>query len=102
MSKELEALERIKKWFPFKTNELEYQDICIIETALKRLEQAENCVFTSKEDVKKEHKAFEILKEKKVNLEYLKCCETYEQYKTICSYWNEITQEEFNLLKEKL
>ena len=37
MTKELEALERIKKWFPFKVNELEYVDIALIETALKRL-----------------------------------------------------------------
>ena len=46
--------------------------------------------------------ALEIIKDKKVNLEYLKCCDTYEQYKTICSYWNEITKEEFDLLKEGL
>ncbi len=52
--------------------------------------------------VEKELKALGIIKEKKVNLEYIKCCETYEQYKTICSYWNEITQKEFNLLKEVL
>ena len=44
--------------------------------------------------------ALDIIKEKKVNLEYLKSCENYEQYKTICSYWNEITETEFNLLKE--
>ena len=46
--------------------------------------------------------ALEIIKKKKVNLEYLKCCENYEQYKTICSYWNEITKQEFDLLKEVL
>ena len=46
--------------------------------------------------------ALEILRNKKVNLEYLKCCENYEQYKNICSYWNEITKQEFDLLKEVL
>lgn len=46
--------------------------------------------------------ALEIIKEKRVNIEYLKCCEYYEQYKTICSYWNEITEKEFYLLKEVL
>lgn len=53
-------------------------------------------------DIEQVIKALEIIKEKKVDLEYLKCCETYEQYKTICSYWNEITKEEFDLLKEIL
>lgn len=52
--------------------------------------------------IEKELKALEILRNKKVNLEYLKCCENYEQYKTICSYWNEITSKEFDLLKEVL
>lgn len=52
--------------------------------------------------IEKELRAFEIIKKKKVNLEYLKCCETYEQYKTICSYWDEITQGEFDILKEAL
>ena len=47
-------------------------------------------------------KALEIIKNKRVNLEYLKCCETYEQYKTVCSYWDEINQQEYDLLKEVL
>lgn len=54
------------------------------------------------EEERKQLKAIEILRNKKVNLEYLKCCENYEQYKTICSYWNEITEQEFNSLKEVL
>ena len=54
------------------------------------------------EIIDKALKAVKIIKEKKVNLEYLKCCENYEQYKTICSYWNEITQKEYELLKEVL
>ena len=52
--------------------------------------------------VRKGLEALEILKVKKVNLEYVKCCDTYEQYKTICSYWSEISKEEFELLKEVL
>jgi len=47
-------------------------------------------------------KGIEIIKDKRVNLEYLKCCETYRQYCLVCSYGNEITQEEFDLLKEVL
>ena len=46
--------------------------------------------------------AIEIMKNKRVDLEYLKCCETYEQYCTICSYANEITEQEFILLKVSL
>ena len=54
------------------------------------------------EIIEKELKALEIIKNKNVELEYLKCCEDYEQYKTLCSYWNEITEEECDLLKEVL
>lgn len=48
------------------------------------------------------YKGAKIIRHKRVNLQYIKCCESYEQYKTICSYWNEITKEEFELLKEVL
>ena len=54
------------------------------------------------DEIEKSLEALEILRNKKVNLEYLKCCDTYEQYKTICSYWNEIIKQEFDLLKEIL
>lgn len=54
------------------------------------------------ETIEKVINAMEIIKEKKVNLECVKSCENYEQYKTICSYWNEITKNEFDLLKEVL
>lgn len=57
--------------------------------------------ITNLEDEKK-IKALEIIKERKVNLEYIKCCDTYEQYCLICSYANEITEEHFGLLKEML
>ena len=52
--------------------------------------------------IEKDLEVLEIIKNKKVNLEYLKCCDIYEQYKTICSYWDEITETEFNLIKEWL
>lgn len=45
-------------------------------------------------------RALEIIVDKQVNIEYIKCCDIYEQYKVICSYWNEITRADFNLLKE--
>lgn len=47
-----------------------------------------------------ELKALEIIKNKCVDLEYLKCCENYKQYKTLYSYWNKITKKEYDLLKE--
>lgn len=52
--------------------------------------------------IERELKALEIIKNKIVDLEYLKCCENYDQYKTLCSYWNEITEQEYDLLKEVL
>lgn len=102
MSKELERIEmleamnQIYNWFEF--------DFQPIKTALKdyerRLELAKE--YEDINNVAKRLKALEIIKEKRVNLEYLKCCETYRQYCLVCSYGNEIAQEEFDLVKEVL
>ena len=110
MSRELEAFVRLEQ--SSKRYKGRKEDLDTIFTALKRLEKIEDtrCIIlsgrasgkTSNLKVIAKLQAFEIIKEKKVNLEYLKCCETYEQYKTICSYWNEITKKEFDLLKEVL
>lgn len=65
----------------------------------------ENIVYVDKRywnEIETALKALKIVKKKRINLEYLKCCESYEQYKTICSYWEEITQKEFDLLKDVL
>ena len=63
-----------------------------------------NCIDDCKECALEIMKlrAFGIMKDKRVNLEYLKCSETYEQYCFICGYGREITQEEFKLLKASL
>lgn len=88
------------------------KEIKILETALKEkieLEEENKALIESNDllnealiEDQQKLKVLEIIKDKKVNLEYLKCCENYEQYKTVCSYWNEITQEDFDLLKEEL
>lgn len=120
------SLELIKdlKSFVFRFNQKSNLDclyisgaLDIIETALKRAEELEienseqfkekwvqdNLAMTFELNVAKHKlKALEIIKEKRVNIEYIKCCDTYEQYCLICSYANEITQEEFDLLKEVL
>ena len=107
MSKELKAIEILKKrqWVDIE----HYTALCeFIEKELKDYEELEEnlgfdpTIFKQDfETLMKEHKALEILKNKRVNLEYLKCCDTYEQYCLICSYAN-IVQEEFDLLKEVL
>lgn len=107
MSKELEALEKVRNClYPWAFDNQKAFDI--IETKLKDYEELEEnlgfdpTIFKQDfETLMKEHKAFEIIKNKRVNLEYLKCCDTYEQYCLICSYAN-IVQEEFDLLKEVL
>lgn len=112
MTKEQAALRLIRIYLDTE-GELEMSyELNTIETALERLDSldkeniglmdknAELCIEMLRH--RKQLKALEIIKEKRVNLEYIKCCDTYEQYKTICSYWNEITQKEFELLKEVL
>lgn len=79
MSKELEAFVRVEH------NSKRY----------KGRKEDLNTIFRSIQ-------ALEFIKIRKINLEYLKCCKNYEQYKTICSYWNEITKKEYELLKEVL
>ena len=64
--------------------------------------ETEREMFFCVEDYLMQKKALEIIRSKRVNLEYLKCCETYEQYKTVCSYHDEINQNEFDSLKEIL
>ena len=110
MSKELEALKQMSAYrLEMGVAVKDLPNYEIIETALKRLEELEKAFKAlSKEDEKakkllskeiEKNLALEIIKNKRVNLEYIKCCENYEQYKTVCSYWNEITQEEFESLK---
>jgi len=114
MSKELEALKRLYEHLDaedlsgdnYYINDNASKDFDIIENALKRLDELDTWINQSNttkiKALNNKLKALEVIKEKKVNLEYIKCCENYEQYKTVCSYWNEITQEEFDLLKETL
>ena len=53
------------------------------------------------EEYQEQEKVLEIIKEKEVNLGMLKICKTVEQYNAGCRIFgrNELTQEEFELLK---
>lgn len=109
MNKELSPLEAFRIVMKNCSYHKCWEELDIIQTTLKRTDELEERCYQYQcalEDIEErsalEHHAIAIIKEKRVNLEYLKCCETYEQYKTICSYWNEITPEEFDLLKEVL
>lgn len=129
MNKELNALERIKKYYPFKIGELEYQNIDIVETALKNYEhlyQIWNCkdsdtmiIQTTKtihDENNKKLKALEIIKKKGcsyMEILLIVSCKRYEEY---CFEMNSDrvyengfecerafkTQEEYDLLKELL
>ena len=93
MSKELEAFNKIVD-LKYELEDIVYDlPTCFDLTELDGDEES---------IVEKGLNALDIIKEKKVNLDYLKSCENYEQYKTVCSYWNEITQNQFDLLKEVL
>ena len=112
MTKELKALERIRKARYFVDYELDAkvgedykEELDIIETALKRLEQL------------KEEKALlihmlKVLRDKYVNYEYLSSCSTAKDYNwRISSDYGGVeknckdlylTKKEFDLLKEVL
>lgn len=105
MIKELLALDELKhRNFYYSKDGIDistfvHMRLDIIETALKRLEQAENCVFTSKEDIKTVLKALEIIKEKMVDIFVLSISENVEMYNNKRSFRLKLTQEEFDLLK---
>lgn len=113
MSKGLKAWETIKNNYLLH-NELIGDEIDIIEKELKDCEDllpfidgfksGELIVVRLEDEIihRKKVRALEIIKNKRIDIEYIKCCETYEQYQTICSYWNELTQADFDLLKEVL
>lgn len=118
MSKELKALERVRNFMS--NNAVHWkQDIAIIETALKRLEELEKAFVTlSKEDEKtkkllsleiEKNRTLEIIKKKRVDADlFLTILEDKNQDDKLWSYnfWNaeknSLTQEEYELLKEML
>lgn len=85
MSKELEALEKL---YP-KTTYMPYYT---------RSERRLFCKI-----VEKSLKALEIIKEKEIDIAYIKCCDSREHYNVMCELEKEkLTQEEYDLLKEVL
>ena len=113
MSKELEALEKIGN---AKTKDTSFGDTIktnltkqykIIETALKEYEGAKNHIEAlNKERIENsiKLKALEIIKEKRVDVDYLiesVSLEEYNKHIQYC-YGSLLTQEEYDLLKEVL
>ena len=84
MTKGLEALKRIR------------QETCPA-TYMADFDKNQCC-----DDIEKELKAFEIVKEKEVNLGMLETCKTLKEYNAGCRIFgrNQLTEEEFMLLKE--
>lgn len=101
MSKGIEALKGIEELLP----NLDKPYIKIIEKELKRLEELENMYSNCVIEGAKQKKALEIIKKKKVNIfTFYECCSWHN-----ASHYNdsigcpvnyELTNEEYNLLKE--
>ena len=118
MIKGLEALIRIEDLLNmlYETDVIDddhAQDINIIGEALKRLEELEKAFKAlSKDDEKakkllskeiEKNRAFEIINEKKVNVFHIVHTKTKEAYNDLVSeHYRELTQEEYDLLKEVL
>lgn len=125
MSKSLEALKRnrdfIERYFVKQVEETGvyhknmkdemFNDLSIIEKELKRLEDFDSVLNTGggvwavNGFVAKKLRAFEILKEKQIDVLYIAMSHSLEQYNKHVSFiHNEwcLTQEEFDLLKEVL
>ena len=109
MSKGLEAFNRIKSYFNPKqllTKEKTLSDLNTIEKELREYEGAKNHIEAlHKERVENslKLKALEIIKEKEVNVYDFKEYESkYEYNKHTEEEFQELTQEEYDLLKEVL
>ena len=107
MTKELEALYRInqkfvnKEWAN-KPRETE-KDFELIETALKRLEEIDKVMFLNNQKMEKQDEILRIIKEKKVNISMLVFVENdLEVFNSLYSEDRQLTQAEFDLLKEWL
>ena len=104
MSKELEALERIRDTLhQFRPNLLEnrQRDFKLVETALKRLEELEELKTSFDRQLEKKLKALEIIKEKKVDV-FCLLFAGLDIYNANIHPSRFITQEEYDLLKEVL
>lgn len=82
--KSKEALRQLKKHLCFNTEQ----------------EHHENLYFY--EMVEKELKAFEIIKNKNVNIYKIRICENVKEYNELKNTGSELAEDEFNLLKEAL
>ena len=122
MSKELEALKRFRENAKFDTKSDYYlstkyiDDNDIIETALKEKETPtetfEQFVGEPSDVIYKKLKALKIIKEKNVIISLLKDCSNFQEYNDCCNYSLkyvfknfypiDLTQEEFDLLREVL
>ena len=103
--KGLEALERLKKGVDTNLwDGNEYDDLDLIEKELKGYERMLK-VFGLKELANTENKlkALEIIKNKRVNILWFIICNNINEYNNNVHWENaQLTQEEFNLLKEVL
>ena len=121
MSKELQALERIKSHYKDKVCIDVLDDFDIIETSLKENETLKECYKNELNNTAyynnlalKYKRALEIIKNKKINVgSFIQCSnEPYEEYKESWKFWHKgsfknlvdelLTQEEYELLKEIL
>lgn len=116
MTKELEAFEELKRQvgnMPYTSYDnglgnrttfliKDSAIFPIIENALKEHELMKDIRITARFDlaqVNKEHKALEIIKKKEVNVEIFNSCPNLYEYN---NWATQLTQEEYDLLKEVL
>lgn len=101
MTKELEALQDLSKLVFIHGGVEQYK---IIETALKEYEGAKShieALHKERIDNELKLKALEIIVKKNVNINYLQTCR-FEDYNNLVEIEEQLTQEEYDLLKKVL
>ena len=109
MSKELDALKIVRTGGIGYTYDEYSKAVDIVENALEELDFCKKRDKQWKQDVNKNIdrlKSLEIIKEKRVNVnQFLKHCSSNNKWgynKTVCDKKRQLTQEEYDLLKEVL
>jgi len=67
-----------------------------------KIEKGNYKTMKNNPDNEKKLEALKIMKEKDVNIGWIKYCKTYEQYTKVYSCWNPITEKEFYLIRDVL
>lgn len=101
IEKELKDYQEIKEIAKHYNWDSITSEIFNVKTDRKYRDLFDSAIVSIQKDYRKA-RAFDIIKNKRVNIEYLRSCKSLEDYNNILIERWQLTQEEYDLLKEEL